>query len=183
MRVQRTPVIRNFKCLSCMHYDGNAQAPEGACNVGNQPYLCGTGELPEYGFLSVTTASSTSKSPLNLADTTADADATAQRPNPPITQVLVSLGDDHLNLAKHILMDMQARNPSAVCRVHASLQPGPVGVNVHASGGFVCNCGAISNNEVAEAMIPYLKPREKAVIDQKAIVMHLNEAGFNVDNG
>lgn len=50
LRISRTPVSENSKCNGCCHYDGNAQAHGGACEVGQAPALCGTGTEPKYGY-------------------------------------------------------------------------------------------------------------------------------------
>lgn len=50
LRINRTPVTPNSKCESCVHYDGNAAAKGGACEVGTSPALCGNGTERKYGF-------------------------------------------------------------------------------------------------------------------------------------
>lgn len=50
LRISRTPVSQNSKCEGCVHYDGNAAAKAGACEVGQAPALCGTGAEPKYGY-------------------------------------------------------------------------------------------------------------------------------------
>jgi len=50
LRIQRTPVTPNSKCEGCVHYDGNAAAKGGACEVGTAPALCGSGIDRKYGY-------------------------------------------------------------------------------------------------------------------------------------
>jgi len=50
LRINRTPVSENRKCEGCVHYDGNAAAKGGACEVGQSPALCGNGGEPKYGY-------------------------------------------------------------------------------------------------------------------------------------
>lgn len=50
LRINRTPVTPNSKCEGCVHYDGNAAAKGGACEVGSAPALCGSGSEPKYGY-------------------------------------------------------------------------------------------------------------------------------------
>jgi hypothetical protein len=50
LRVQRTAVSQNSKCEGCVHYDGNAAAKGGACEVGSMPSVCGSGNEKRYGY-------------------------------------------------------------------------------------------------------------------------------------
>lgn len=50
LRISMTPVSENPKCDSCVHYNGNAAAKGGACEVGSAPALCGSGAEPKYGY-------------------------------------------------------------------------------------------------------------------------------------
>lgn len=50
LRINRTPVSQNSKCEGCVHYDGNAAAKGGACEVGQSPSMCGSGSEPKYGY-------------------------------------------------------------------------------------------------------------------------------------
>ena len=50
LRINRTPVSPNSKCEGCCHYDGNAISKGGACEVGTQPAMCGSGTQPRFGY-------------------------------------------------------------------------------------------------------------------------------------
>lgn len=50
LRINRTAVPQNNKCNGCVHYDGNAQAKGGVCEVGSMPQVCGTGGEKKFGY-------------------------------------------------------------------------------------------------------------------------------------
>lgn len=50
LRINRTAVPQNSKCEGCVHYDGNAAAKGGACEVGTMPQVCGSGTDKKYGY-------------------------------------------------------------------------------------------------------------------------------------
>ncbi len=104
LRISRTPVSENSKCESCVHYDGNAAAKGGACEVGQAPALCGNGLEPKYGYAALA----------DLSPDEVDDLATPQIAGSPgamnehgaiektIMMKRVTLGDDDLTIAQRI---------------------------------------------------------------------------------
>jgi len=104
LRINRTAVPQNRKCEGCVHYDGNAQAKAGACEVGSMPSVCGTGGDKKYGY-----APLDEMGPDEIDDLATPMVNGAQGVmnehgdiEKPITMKRVVLGDEDLSIAQRI---------------------------------------------------------------------------------
>src|SRR5262245_18975145 len=104
LRIQRTPVSQNSKCEGCVHYDGNAAAKGGACEVGQAPALCGTGSEPKYGYAALADLAPDEID--DLASPTLIGSVRAMNEHglieKQVTMKRVVLGDEDLAIAKRI---------------------------------------------------------------------------------
>ena len=104
MKIERRPVPQNSKCEGCLHYDGNAMSKGGACEAGTQPYMCGDGAEPLYGYAPLSVMGPDQASDLAvpaLLGTPGALNETGQL-DPTIKMKQVCLGDEHLTIAQRI---------------------------------------------------------------------------------
>ena len=104
LRINRTPVSPNSKCEGCVHYNGNAQSKGGACEVGQQPSMCGSGTEPKYGYAPLAELSADEID--DLATPCINGNIGAMNENGHIEKTImmkrVCLGDEDLTIAQRI---------------------------------------------------------------------------------
>lgn len=104
LRIQRMPVSQNSKCEGCVHYDGNAAAKGGACEVGQQPQLCGSGAERKYGYAPLDELGPDEIDDLATPSLVGSVGAMNEHGNieKTIAMKRVVLGDEDLSIAKRI---------------------------------------------------------------------------------
>lgn len=109
LRINRTPVSQNSKCEGCVHYDGNAAAKAGACEVGQSPAMCGTGAEPKYGYAALADLAPDEVD--DLATPLLTGSSGAMNEHGSIEQTIkmkrVVLGDEDLTIAQRIHGELQ----------------------------------------------------------------------------
>lgn len=178
--VQRTAVSQNSKCESCLHYDGSI-SKSGACEVGTQPFMCGDGSLPQFGYAP-------------LAEMTPDimADLAA-----PVSMGQVGSMNEHgamdrqVEMQTHVLGDEQLTIAQRIHGAATSMHKGFV-APVQGQTGLFCPADEAdfpheiptpSTYDVAKSLYDeHLRPSLRKSYSLKEVVFWLGEHGFEVND-
>ncbi len=177
LRINRNPVSQNRKCEGCCHYDGNAISKGGACEVGTQPAMCGSGTEPRFGYapliemspgmVDVYARPATSGSPGVLNE--------HGKMDGMIQMQTVDLGSEQLATAamvKNKLTDMQKG-----CTAETIGQTSRFSPEGHVDSGPQ----GVSTLDIAKSMYTsYMRPREQFKFSLKEVLQFLGENGYTV---
>lgn len=183
LRIQRTPVTPNSKCESCVHYDGNAAAKGGACEVGTAPALCGGGSEPKYGYAPLAELGPDEID--DLATPCVNGMVGAMNEHGDLEQTIqmkrVVLGDEDFTIAQRIAGTVQ----------------GAIGKSMEmwqSQGEVSRACGAKLAHEMVERQLPlayvvakslhdlHFAPRKQRKYDLEDVLDFLQERGMPVGN-
>lgn len=179
LRINRTPVTPNSKCEGCVHYDGNAQSKGGACEVGQQPAMCGTGADPKYAYAPLANLSADEVD--DLATPAINGSPGAMNEFGKLEQTIkmqrVCLGDEDLSIAK---------------RIEGTLIKSMQNSIAYAQGIVSASCGAHEMLADEEAPLAYrvakslrdlyLSPRKQYKYDLGDVLDFLKSKGMHVDD-
>lgn len=179
LRINRTPVTPNSKCEGCVHYDGNAQAKGGACEVGSMPSMCGSGTEPKYGYAPLAELSPDEID--DLATPTINGMVGAMNEHGSIEKTImmkrVVLGDEDMTIAQRIAGKVSSELGKSIG---------------FAQGEVAIHCGAELAQELYEKPLPlayvvakslrdlHFAPRKQKKYDIGNVLDFLYERGMDV---
>lgn len=172
LRINRTQVPQNRKCEGCVHYDGNAQAKTGVCEVGSMPTACGTGGDPRYGYAPLSEmgpdeiddlATPCINGPSGLIGDLTD--------GPGIEMKRVCLGDEDLTIAQRIYGETNIAKSITQSQGQVSQHSGLERIGVEKPKGLLY--------DVVKALrSQYFAPRKAKKFDDGAVLQFLVEKGM-----
>jgi len=163
-----TAVLPNSKCHGCLNFSRNT-GTTGTCEKGLQPFNCGGGETPGYGYTPLEHFSP--ELPDDIAVSGRAAAPGAERAfNSPLVMETQFLGDEHAALAKSIEAHFISQMRSA-CDFHKQVHgTGFASISVAQHMGISkCGCKEIEDSVIAKALYSTLPNRLRAGVTlQKA---------------
>lgn len=179
LRIQRTPVQQNRKCESCLHYDGNAQAKSGACEVGTQPFMCGDGSAPRFGYAPLADMAPDVMDDLAAPTLTGQVGAMNEHGalDRKVQMQMHVLGDEQLTIAQRIRGDATSMHKGFVAPVQGQVGLScPDDVNVFPHETTPATTFDIAKTLYSAHMRPSLQQRYSL----KEVMYWLGENGFDV---
>lgn len=178
LRIQRTAVTQNSKCESCAHYDGNAAAKGGACDVGSQPFMCGDGHEARFGYAPLDTLAPDMiddiATPVMVGAPGAMNETGAMET--PIQMKQVVLGDELLTIAERIKGDMMGPSDMVAKSMQEYGQTTLSAPMVRPPPRL-----APRTLDIAKALREmYMSPRQRAKYSERDVVNFLGKHGYPV---
>lgn len=179
LRINRTPVNANPKCEGCVHYDGNAQAKGGACEVGTSPALCGSGAMPKYGYAPLAELGPDEIDDLATPALGGSVGAMNEygRMEQPVQMKQVVLGDDDLNIAQRIFGEM---THSDTFKSGMFKSQGQIGIHVPNATAYVESTGVSMYDVARELHTQYFAPRKQKKFSLGDTLQFLKSHGMHV---
>lgn len=176
LRIQRSAVPQNAKCEGCVHYDGNAAAKAGACDVGTQPFMCGDGSEPRFGYAPLEQLAPEMIDDLATPVLSGSVGAMNEHGDleKPIQMVPVVLGDEQMSIAERIHGQLMTKS--------FAYEESQGETNLYAPSGPMMRARREpSTLEVAKALrTQYLSPRMQKKYTLRDVVEFLGKRGFMV---